>query len=357
MSGSIHYRQLGRTGIQVSHLCLGTMMFGEMTEEADAHAQLSLAVESGINFIDTAEMYPVPLRPGTLGQTEDIVGRWLKQTGFRDKVVLSSKVVGPPPREVVGPTKTLAYIRGGDTNLHRRNIRAAIEGSLQRLGTDHIDLYQPHWPDRPTNALKKLGYVHETDEEIATIEETVDALAELVKEGKVRAIGVSNETPWGVMRYLDAAERSGGPRIATIQNAYNLLCRTFEIGLAEFAHREDCGLLAYSPLGMGVLTGKYLDGRKPEGARLTLYPHPRYTSPSAVEATARYDRLARDAGLDLTTLALAYVASRPFLTSSILGASRVGQLEEDIRASLVTLSADVLAGVEAIHRDISNPGP
>jgi aryl-alcohol dehydrogenase-like predicted oxidoreductase len=349
---------LGRTGIGVSNVCLGTMMLGEMVGPDDARRQLSHAVERGINFIDTAEMYPVPLRPTTYGQTEEIIGGWLRDTGLRQRLVLSTKLVGPPPREVIGPTKTLAYIRGGDTHLDRVNIRAAVESSLRRLGTDYIDLLQPHWPDRATNDLKKLGYVHDPDDRPVPIEETLDALAELVREGKVRAIGLSNETPWGLSRYLSLAARDDAlPAVASIQNAYNLLCRTFEVGLAEFAHREAVGLLAYSPLAMGVLTGKYLNGAAPEGARLSLYPHPRYTHPAAQRATAAYVALAAAHGVSLTTMALAFVASRPFVTSTIVGASDLAQLDEDVDACSTPLDPELLAGIEAIHRDNSNPGP
>ncbi|MEW5423478.1 aldo/keto reductase [Amorphus sp. 3PC139-8] len=354
----MQYSMLGRTDIKVSRICLGTMMFGELTDESDAHAQLSCAVDQGINFIDTAEMYPVPLRPGTMGLTEEIVGRWLKQSGIpRDQLVISTKVVGPPPREVIGPTSTLAYIREGHTHLDAANIRAGIEGSLKRLGTDYVDLFQPHWPDRPTNSLKKLGYIHETDEQVVQIEETLAVLGELVDEGKVRVVGVSNETPWGVAQYLQASDEANLPRIVSIQNAYNLLCRTFEIGLAEFAHREDCGLLAYSPLAMGGLTGKYLADELPADARLTRYPHPRYTRPAAVRATGDYAALARKHGLTLTELALAFTATRPFATATILGASRMEQLVEDIAACQVDLSPEVLSGIDAIHHDNSNPGP
>jgi len=348
---------LGRTSISVSRVGLGTMMLGEMIPPAEAKRQLSHAVERGINFIDTSEMYPAPLRPTTFGLTETLIGEWLSETGLRDRLVLSTKVVGPPPREVIGPTKTLAYIRDGKTRQDRANLRAGIEGSLRRLKTDYIDLFQPHWPDRSTNDFKKLGYVHDPKDRPVPIEETLDALDELVREGKVRAIGVSNETPWGLSRYLSASERQGKTRVATITNAYNLLCRTFEVGLAEFAHREDVGLLAYSPLAMGVLSGKYLDGNRPDGARLSLYPHPRYTSEAAQRATAAYAALAREHGVSLAAMALGFVAEQPFLVSSLIGASTIAQLDADIDASLTPLTADLRAGIAAIHAAISNPGP
>jgi aryl-alcohol dehydrogenase-like predicted oxidoreductase len=333
------------------------MMLGEMIDAKDAERQLDRAVERGVNFIDTGEMYPVPLRPTTFGLTETIIGNWMRARRNRDRLILSTKCVGPPPRDVIGPTSTLAYIREGRTHLDRVNLRAAIEGSLQRLGTDYVDLYQPHWPDRVTNDLKKLGYVHDPVDDPVPIEETLDALGELVREGKVRVIGLSNETPWGLSRYLSAAESLDVPRVVSISNAYNLLCRTFEVGLAEFAHREAVGLLAYSPLGMGVLSGKYLGGARPEGARLSLYPHPRYTQPAAVRATQAYVSLAAEAGMDPAAMALAFVAGRPFTTSTLIGATSLEQLNTDIDACAIRLPDDLLTAIEAIHGDNSNPGP
>lgn len=352
----MRYTQLGRTDISVSAVAFGTMMIGEFTSEAEGRRLLSRAVDLGITLIDTAEMYPAPLRPETHGLTESIVGRWLKDTGLRDTLVISSKVIGPPPNEVVGPVTTLR-VREGRMRLTGVNVREAIEGSLRRLGTDYLDLYYPHWPDRKTNALKELGYVPRPDPGAIPIEETLDALDALVREGKVRALGVSNETPWGLSRYLAAAERDGRARIAGISNAYNLLCRSFEVGLAEFAHREDVGLIAYSPLAMGVLSGKYLDGATPPGARLSQYPHPRYTSASAQAATRAYVDLARAHGLDPSAMALGYVASRPFMTSSAIGASTIEQLDAAVAGSLAVLPDAVIAGIEAIHAQNSNPGP
>jgi len=351
------FHRLGRTDMEVSQVCLGTMMLGEMIGARDAERQFDLAVESGVTFFDTAETYPVPMRPTTFGQTEEIIGAWLRKKGNRRDIILSTKIAGPPPRDVVPPNVPLAYVRDGHPRLDRANIRAAVEESLRRLGTDYIDLLQPHWPDRATNDLKKLGYVHDPDDDPVPIEETLEVFAELIAEGKVRAIGLSNETAWGVGRYLSASERLGLPRVASISNAYNLLCRTFEIGIAEFSHREDVGLLAYSPLAMGALSGKYLDGARPEGARLSIHPHPRYTRPAAVRATQAYVDVARAAGLDPAVMALAYVASRPFTTATIIGASSLDQLRTDISACSIDLPTDVLNAIEAIHADNSNPGP
>lgn len=342
-------RVLGRTDLSVSLICLGTMTWGQQNSEQDAFAQLDYAVGQGINFIDTAEMYPVPPKAETQGLTETYLGNWLKARGRRDDLVIASKVAGPG--------NGLDYLRGGP-RLTREHIHAAVDDSLKRLQTDYIDLYQVHWPDRNTNFFGKLGYKHQADEQATPIEETLDALAELVRAGKVRHIGLSNETPWGVSQYLNLAERKGGPRIASIQNPYNLLNRTFEVGLAEIAQREDAGLLAYSPLGFGVLSGKYLDGQQPEGARLTLFSRfSRYNAEQVQKATRAYVDLAREHGLSPAQMALAYVNSRPFLTSNIIGATTLAQLEENIASVRVDLSEEVLEAIEAIHRVYTFPAP
>ncbi len=247
-------RTLGKTGLEVTEICLGTMTWGEQNSEQEAFEQLDLATSAGINFIDTAEMYPVPPREKTQGLTETFLGNWLARRGRRDDLVIASKVAGPG--------NGLGYLRNGP-RLTRDHIRKACEDSLRRLQTDYIDLYQVHWPDRNTNFFGKLGYVHKADEQMTPIEETLGALDELVKEGKVRHVGLSNETAWGAMEYLRLARENGWPRVASIQNPYNLLNRSFEVGLAEIAHREDVGLLAYSPLAFGTLSGKYLDGQRP----------------------------------------------------------------------------------------------
>lgn len=340
-------RPLGRTGLEVSRLCLGTMTFGEQNSEAEAHEQLDRAVAFGINFIDTAEMYPVPPMAATQGATERHVGSWLKRRGARDDVIIATKAVGPGH----------AHIRGG-ARLTRDHILKAIDESLSRLQTDYVDLYQLHWPDRNTNYFGKLGYVHQDDEDATSLEESLGALKELVDAGKVRAIGLSNETPWGVMRALHLAETMGLPRVASVQNPYNLLNRSFEVGLAEVAHREDVGLLAYSPLAFGVLSGKYLDGAWPEKGRLTLYERfKRYTSPQAEAATEAYVGLAREHGLDPAQMALAFVNTRSFLTSNIIGATTMEQLESNLASESVKLEEAVLDGIEAIHRRYTNPCP
>ncbi|SDM12823.1 Predicted oxidoreductase [Franzmannia pantelleriensis] len=340
-------RPLGDTGIDVSRLCLGTMTFGEQNSEAEAHEQLDRAVAFGINFIDTAEMYPVPPQADTQGRTEAYIGSWLKQRGARDDVILATKAAGPG----------LEHIRGGPRMSHG-HIHKAVDASLARLQTDYIDLYQLHWPDRSTNYFGRLGYEHDEDEDAIPLEETLAALKELVDAGKVRAIGLSNETPWGVMRCLRLAETLGVPRVASVQNPYNLLNRSFEVGLAEIAHREGVGLLAYSPLGFGVLSGKYLDGAQPPKGRLTLYQRfKRYTSEVAEEATRAYVQIAREHGLDPAQMALAYVNSRPFLTSNIIGATSMEQLESNLASESLRLDQEVVDAIEAVHQRLPNPCP
>lgn len=341
-------RPLGRTGLEVSVIGLGTMTWGQQNSEADAHAQLDYAVAHGVNFIDTAEMYPVPPMAETQGRTEAYLGTWLRRRGGRDQVIVATKVTGPAD---------FPWLRGGPRP-SRDHIRRALDDSLRRLQTDYVDLYQVHWPDRNTNYFGRLGYVPGADDHAVPIEETLGALADAVAAGKVRHVGVSNESPWGVAQYLRLAEARQWPRIASIQNPYSLLNRSFEVGLAEFAHREQVGLLAYSPLGFGVLSGKYLGGVRPAGARLTLFSRfQRYTSPQAEAATRAYVELARAHGLDPAQMALAYVAARPFVTSVLIGATTMSQLAPDIAAGALALPDAVIRGIDAIHRDHPFPSP
>jgi len=341
-------RPLGRTGLEVSVVGLGTMTWGEQNTEADAHAQLDVALAAGINFIDAAEMYPVPPKADTQGRTEQYIGTWLKARRKRDQVIVATKVTGPAD---------MPWLRGGPQP-SRAQVRAALDASLARLQTDYVDLYQVHWPDRATNFFGKLGYEHRDDAGAVPIEETLGALADLVKAGKVRHIGISNETPWGLSEYLRLSREKSWPRVASIQNPYSLLNRSFEVGLAEFAHREQVGLLAYSPLAFGVLSGKYLGGLRPAGARLTLFSRfQRYTGERVEHAVQKYVELARRHGLDPAQMALAYVYSRPFVASALVGATTLPQLRSNIGAAELVLSPDVVAGIENIHRDHSNPAP
>lgn len=343
-------RTLGNTDLKVSVICLGTMTYGEQNSEAEAHAQLDYAIDHGVNFIDTAEMYAVPTKAETQGLTEKYIGSWLAKPGNRDKAIIATKVTGR--------SDGFKYIRSGERRLDRSNIEAAVEASLQRLQTDVIDLYQLHWPERNANYFGKLGYEHNPHDDAIALEETLSVLDNLVKAGKIRHIGLSNETPWGTMHCLELAKTKQLPRVMSVQNPYSLLNRTYEVGMAEVSIREQCGLLAYSPLGFGVLTGKYLEGKKPEGRRLTLFPEfARYTHNKAQAATSRYVALAHAHGLDPAQMALAYVNSRPFVTSNIIGATTMAQLKSNIESAETTLSEELLAGIEQIHNDQPNPCP
>lgn len=342
-------RPLGRTNLKVSSLCLGTMTWGEQNDQAEAFAQIDRAKAASINFIDTAEMYPVPPRPETYATTERYIGNYFKTRGDRTDWVLATKIAGPG--------NGITHIRDGHAKLNRAQIRAALDDSLRRLQTDWIDLYQLHWPERSTNFFGQLGYRYQEDD-FTPLEETLAALDDEVRAGRIRHIGLSNETPWGLMKYLQLAEARGWPRAVSIQNPYNLLNRSFEVGLAEISIREQCGLLAYSPLAFGMLSGKYENGARPANARLTLFQRfARYNNPQAKAACSRYIKVARDHGLDPAQMALAYVTAQPFVTSNILGATTLEQLESNINSAELKLSSDVLAAIEAIHTEQPNPAP
>ena len=346
----MEYRKLGRTDLNVSLICLGTMTWAEQNTQAEAFEQMDAALEAGVNFFDTAELYPVPPSEKTYGGTETMIGNWFAERGKRDQVILATKVVGPM---IKAP-----HIREGKTRLNRPIIEEAVNNSLRRLQTDYIDLYQLHWPDRNSNKFGQLNYVHDEQETATPIEETLEALEAIRQTGKVRHFGLSNETPWGTMRFVHYAETKNLPRVVSIQNPYNLLNRTFEIGLAEVAHREHVGLLAYSPLAFGVLSGKYLQGQKPANARLTLYSRfTRYKTTHAENAVQAYVELAQEHGVDPAQMALAYVNSRPFVTSNIIGATTMDQLRTNLQSAELKLSAELLAGIEEIHDRYSNPCP
>ena len=342
------YRKLGRSDVSVSEICLGSMTWGEQNSEAEAHAQMDYAVAQGVNFFDAAEMYPVPPKAGTQGRTEQYIGSWFRKSGRRKDIVLATKVTGPGD---------MPWLRGGP-KLDRKSVLAACEGSLRRLQAGWIDLYQVHWPERNTNYFGKLGYAPRDDAHATPMEETLSALAELQQQGKIRHAGISNETPWGVAECLRLHREKDLPRVLSIQNPYSLLNRSFEVGLAEFAHREGIGLLAYSPLGFGVLSGKYLDGARPAGARLSLFTRfARYNNAEAEGATREYVQLARSQGLDPAQMALAFVNARPFIASTIVGATSIEQLAGNIGSATVMLSEEVLKGIENIHRRYTIPCP
>lgn len=344
----ISSRRLGDS-LVIPDICLGTMTFGQQTDEADAHSQLDFALERGVNFLDAAEMYPVPARAETSGATEAIIGKWLARQP-RDRVIVATKAAGP--------ARNLSWIRGGPPALDRANLRAAIEGSLRRLRTDYVDLYQLHWPERNQPMFGSWQYRPEQERECTSIRAQLEALAELVQEGKVRHIGLSNESPWGVLEFAREADALGLPRVVSIQNAYSLINRVFEYGLHETCHRERVGLLAYSPLAFGHLTGKYLADPHADG-RITHFPQfgQRYDKPGVRPAVEAYCALARRHGLTPTQLALAFVRSRPFVASTIIGASRMAQLEEDLDALATPLTPDILADIDRIHLTHSNPAP
>ena len=346
----MEYRKLGHTDLDVSAICLGTMNWGEQNTQSDAHEQMDYALGQGVNFFDTAEMYPVPPRAEIQGSTETFIGNWFEQTGNREKIILATKVTG---------RSSMTYTRDNVDQVRHTpdQMREALEKSLTRLKTDYIDLYQLHWPDRPMKVFGSLGFEAEAgeEEEIASILET---LGKFVQEGKVRHVGISNETPWGVSQFLAASKNQNLPRIVSIQNAYNLLNRTYEIGLSEFQYREKVGLLAYSPLAFGALSGKYLGGKEPEGARLTLFKYfTRYTKPVGTSMIAKYVDLAHRHNIDPAQMALQFVTSRWFVTSNIIGARTMDQLKSNIASVNVNLSDELLTELEEIHLENSNPCP
>lgn len=347
-------RRLGRTDLKVSRICLGTMTWGQQNSEAEGFEQMDNAFSRGVNFLDTAELYSIPPKPDTQGSTERIVGNWIKARGNRDKVVLATKVVGRTQME---------WFRGGrPSKLVRADIFDAIEKSLARLQTDYIDLYQLHFPDRKmvwgSNPTRFGKWPSERVEGETPIEETLGVLDDLVKAGKIRHFGVSNESSWGVMRFVAAAEKGHGPRVASIQNAYNLVNRTFEVNLAEVCDREDVALLAYSPLGQGYLTGKYDGGARPEDGRTTLFNRgQRYETPNAAEVIAQYNSLAREFGMEPALFAAAFVLNRNFVTSSIIGATKMWHLETALAAADVSWTDEMQKAVDAIHQRTGNPCP
>lgn len=344
----MEYRQLGDSNLKVSTLCLGTMTFGEQNSEREAHQQLDLAVSCGVNFIDTAEMYPVPPRAETQGKTECYIGSWLKHQA-RDQLIVASKIAGP--------ARGFSWIRNGP-RINREHLNAAVDASLQRLQTDYLDLYQIHWPDRYVPMFGATGYDRTQEHETVAISEQLLALADLIRAGKIRHIGLSNETPWGVSEFVRCAEQLNLPGIVSIQNAYHLMNRTFESGLAEVCHHAKVGLLAYSPLAFGHLTGKYLADPQSRG-RLNLFPGfgQRYQKVNVPEASSAYVRIAQEAGLNPAQMALAFARTRWFCTSVILGATTLPQLEENLDSHTIQLTAEVIEQIENVHRQYPNPAP
>ncbi|WP_201600284.1 aldo/keto reductase [Psychrobacter submarinus] len=346
----MQYEVLPQIDEKVSKICLGTMTWGQQNNEREGHEQMDLALSKGVNFWDCAEMYPSPPDKDKQGDTERIIGTWFAKTQQRDKVILASKM------------SPMSFLRDGNSRYNAKHISSAIDGNLQRLQTDYIDVYQLHWPERQSNFFGQRGYDSEMSaqslDDLTPFLETIQALNDEIKKGRIRAYGLSNDTAWGLMRYLWEADKNGLIAPITVQNPYSLLNRLYEVGMAEIAHRENVGLLAYSPLGFGVLSGKYLGGKKPAGARLTMYDRfQRYINEQALAATEQYAKIASDAGLDMAQMALAFVNSRPFVTSNIIGATSIEQLKSNIDSVNLTLSDDVLAAIEAVHTQQPNPSP
>nr|WP_315231596.1 aldo/keto reductase [uncultured Flavobacterium sp.] len=343
------YTTLPNTDIKVSKICLGTMTFGQQNTEADGHAQMDYALENGVNFFDTAEMYSVPARQETYGSTEKIIGTWFKKSGKREEIVLASKIAGPSPN--------FGYMRE-KLDFSPASIKFALDNSLQRLQTDYIDVYQLHWPERKTNYFGQRGFKVQDDAWEDNIHNVLETLDGFVKEGKIKHIGLSNENPWGIMRFLEESKYNNLPRVKTIQNPYSLLNRLFENGSAEVCLRENVGLLAYSPMAFGVLSGKFLTGEAHPNARIKLFPqYSRYNSAQCTEATRLYQEIAKKNGLTLTELSLAFIEQQPFVTSTIIGATTLEQLKENIDTIQVSLSDEILKAIDEVQAVIPDPAP
>lgn len=343
------YTNLPKTDIEVSKICLGTMTFGQQNSEAEGHQQMDYALERGVTFFDTAEMYSVPANEATYGSTEKIIGTWFKKTGNRDKIVLASKIAGPNPN--------FGYMRE-KLDFSPTSIKYALENSLKRLQTDYIDLYQMHWPERKTNNFGQRAFHGHDDVWQDNFREILETFDGLIKEGKIRHIGVSNENAWGMMRLLEESKYNNLPAIKTVQNPYSLLNRLFEVNSAEVSKYENVGLLGYSPLAFGVLTGKFLTGESHPNARINLFPqYKRYNSDQCTEATKLYQEIAKKHGLTLTQLAMGFVLQQPFLTSAIIGATTLEQLKENIDTIDVVLSKQILAEIDAVQAIIPDPAP
>ena len=344
------FKKLSKTDIDVSLICLGTMTWGEQNSQEEAFAQMNYSVEAGINFFDTAELYAVPPKADTYTKTETMIGNWFQEKKNRDQIILATKISGPGP----------SWIRGGGMQYNQESISKAIEGSLKRLQTDYIDLYQLHWPERTTNFFSKLGYKHDMKEdEWNSFESILTVLNKFVDQGKIRHIGLSNETPYGLTKYLNLSETLNLPRVVSVQNPYSLVNRTYEVGMAEISIRDQAGLLAYSPLGFGVLSGKYLNNQLPDGSRLKLFgsSFPRYQGTRTSKAVEEYYLIAKKHNLSLTQMSLAFVNQQEFVTSNIIGATTIEQLKENIDSINVNLSPQILEEINSIHNKNPNPAP
>ncbi len=343
------FKPLGNTDLQVSLICLGTMTWGEQNTENEAFEQMDYSLEKGVNFFDTAEYYSVKGKEKTYGATEKIIGNWFKQKNNREKVILASKVAGPDVR----------WIRGGGLQFNEKHFTEALEGSLKRLQTDYIDLYQLHWPERKTNFFGRLGYKNYKEEkEWTPFEEILETAKKFIDQGKIRYLGLSNETPYGLSNYINLSKYKNLPRVMSVQNPYSLLNRTYEVGMSEISIRDQVGLLAYSPLACGVLTGKYRNSKKPDGARLTIWEDwTRYTNERSIVATEQYCKIAEDNGLTPTELSLAFVNQQDFVTSNIIGATKMDQLIENINSVDIELSKEIIDEINDVHENNPSPAP
>ena len=343
----MNYKKLGNTDLKVSTICLGTMTWGEQNTEAEAFEQMNFALNEGVNFWDTAELYAVPPKKETYGHTEKIIGNWLKKNGKREDIILATKVAGP----------SRDYLRKGENSFVGKNLENALNDSLKRLKTDYVDLYQLHWPERITNTFGNRNFQYFNDSWEDNFESILEKLKNLIKKGKIRHIGLSNENPWGIMKFLEYSKREL-PKMITIQNPYSLLNRLFEIGSSEICKRESMGLLAYSPLAFGVLTGKYFDGNIPKNRRMDLFPRlKRYNNENSFKAAKLYNEIAKKNDLSLTQVSLAFVNDRPFVTSNIIGATTIEQLKENIDSASVKLSDEIISEINQVNNKIPNPSP
>ncbi len=346
------YKNLGHSNIKVSTICLGTMTWGEQNNESDAFEQMNLAYDYGVNFFDTAELYPIPPSADTQGETSRIISKWIQSKKNRDKIIIADKIVG---------RSNMNWFRenGEETRLNKEQIKFALERSLKNLGTDYIDLYQLHWPDRPLNVFSGLEYSHKETDDIVPILETLSCLNDFVKEGKIRTIGLSNETAWGTFQFIKTAEMKYLEKIVSVQNPYNLLNRSYEVGISEISIREKVGLLAYSPLASGTLSGKYLDGKLPDGTRLKLFGdrYPRYRTPNSEPAIKEYIKIANKYNLDVCQMAIKFCEIQPFVTSVIIGATKIDQLKKNLKSHEIKLDDKIIQDINNVQQIYSNPCP
>jgi len=345
----MNYRKLGNTDLKVSTICLGTMTWGEQNTQDEGFKQMDYALDQGINFFDTAELYAIPPRKETYGKTEEIIGNWFKKKNNRSKVILATKISGPG----------LNWIRGGGNQYDKKNLNEAVNQSLKRLQTDYIDLYQLHWPERKSNYFGKLGYEHKDDNKWNNFEDILISLNEIIKSGKINYVGLSNETAWGLSKFLEISKSKNLPRVVSVQNPYNLLNRTYEVGLAETSIRENSGLLSYSPLASGILSGKYRNGSLPEGSRMKLFGDrfPRYKTKNSINAVEEYYKIAKMHNLNIAQMSLKFCELQPFMTSVIIGATTMEQLKTDIESVNVNLSEEVIKQINEVQKIYTNPCP